>query len=403
MVKRWQKAPFARRSGVLMLLVLGAVAACSAGDDGEGDTKAQVTADGVEVTNVTITPSSGSAAARFTVKTSQSLRFNQIVLAVRDAEERNFDFSRQNDVTVDGTRTFEGTSGELANGDYSAWVAYTLDGSHWKSASAPITFAVGDTGSEKDAGAGTDSGPGKDGGTPTVDSGTTTPPPPPPPGKSLVFDAPFNDTSNWTVGRSSSYPGSTNPGDNKLDYISASNAPDSDGTFRATKRSDGKWDADLVTTEYSSKKFELKPGDELDATVTLGPELGAWPAIWTWGKDLSSGVQSGHGEVDLFEYHPDNVDLLELSNHVSDGHTDYRNSNNVKPGKPFDLKVIFGRSSVDWYINGASIFKDGKGVPANWTAYPIVNISVCAGQYHPAPPSSLSSMSYKVTNFRVYR
>ncbi|WP_394845267.1 hypothetical protein LZC95_50595 [Pendulispora brunnea] len=401
MVKRWQKAPFARRSGVLMLLVLGAVAACSAGDDSDADTQSQVRADGVEVTNVTITPGNGVATARFTVKTSHSLHFNQIVLAVRNAQEEMFDFARQTDVTFNGTRTFEGASGALANGDYSAWIAYTLDGSNWRSASSPITFTVGGPG-KGDAGTGTDSGSGTDAGTPPGDSGTT-PPPPPPAGKTLVFDAPFNDTSNWTVGRSSSYPGATNPGDNKLDYISASNAPDADGTFRAIKRSDGKWDADLVTTEYSQKKFELKPGDELDATVTLGPELGAWPAIWTWGKDLSSGVQPGHGEVDLFEYHPDNVDLLELSNHVSDGHLDYRNSNNVKPGKPFDLKVIFGRSSVDWYINGASIFKDGKGVPANWTAYPIVNISVCAGQYHPAPPSSLSSMSYKVTNFRVYR
>ena len=400
MVKRWQKAPFARRSGVLMLLVLGAVAACSSGDDSNGDTQAQVTADGVEVTNVTITPGSGSATARFTVKASQSLHFSQIVLAVRDAEENMLDFARQTDVTFSGTRTFEGTSDSLANGNYSAWVAYTLDGSNWKSASSPITFTVGGTGST-DAGTGTDSGPqpGQDGGTPPVDSGTTTPPP----GKALVFNAPFNDTSQWTVGRTSSYPGSTNPGDNKLDYISGSNAPDADGTFRATKRSDGNWDADLVTTEYSSKHFELQPGDELDATVTLGPDLGAWPAIWTWGRDLSSGTQSGHGEVDLFEYHPDNLNLLELSNHVSDGHKDYSNANTIKPGQPFDLKVIFGRSSVDWYINGASIFKDGKGVPANWVGYPIVNLSVCAGQYHPAPSSSQTTMSYKVTNFRVYR
>src|SRR5207253_86001 len=86
---------------------------------------------------------------------------------------------------------------------------------------------------------------------------------PPPAGKTLVFDAPFTDTSQWTVGRTSSYPGATNPNDNKLDYLSPSNGPDADGTFRATRRSDGNWDADLVTTEYSAKHFELKPGDEL--------------------------------------------------------------------------------------------------------------------------------------------
>ncbi|WP_394824589.1 hypothetical protein [Pendulispora albinea] len=223
-------------------------------------------------------------------------------------------------------------------------------------------------------------------------------------GKTLVFDAPFNDASQWTVGRSSSYPGPTNPNDNKLDYISPSSAPDPDGTFRATRRSDGKWDADLVTTEYSSKHFELRPNDELQATVTLQGDQGAWPAIWTWGRDLPSGVQPGHGEVDLFEYHADNPNLLELSNHVRESSLYYRNASTIKPGTPFDLKVVFGLSSVDWYVNGTRIFADGKGVPSNWVAYPIVNISVSAGKYnHPTPAPSQTSMSFKVTNFRVYR
>jgi hypothetical protein len=35
---------------------------------------------------------------------------------------------------------------------------------------------------------------------------------------------------------------------------------------------------------------------------------GAWPAIWTW--------RAGGQEIDVFEYHPD---VLELSNHVNSG------------------------------------------------------------------------------------
>jgi len=391
------------RHRVLALGALTVLAACSASEEDFGDgspsdkSSASVTytSDGVGVTNLSLTGAASSASAAFTVNTTRSVTFSQLVLAVRDEAGKNFDFGRQTNLTLSGSRTFNGTSGSLHTGKYTAWVAYTLNGSSWVNVQPTGTFTVGATSTD----AGTSPPPATDAGA-AADS-SAPPPPPPPAGKSVVFDAPFSNTSQWTVGRSSAYPGNTNPGDNKLDYISASNAPDADGTFRAVKRSDGKWDSDLVTTEYSSSHFELKPGDELAATVTLGSELGAWPAIWTWGRDLSSGTQSGHGEVDLFEYHSDNANLLELSNHVREGHLYYTNANTIKPGVPFDLKVIFGLNSVDWYINGTRVFADGKGVPSNWVAYPIVNLSVCAGQYHPAPNGT--SMSFRVTNFRVYR
>ena len=391
MVKRWYEAPVARRSGAMLLLALGTLAACSSSSSNDPESEpavAPITADGVEVTNLSITPGNGSATASFTVNATKSTAFSQIVLAVRDASGGNFDFAHQGNVTFSGSRTFSGTSGSLPNGNYTAQVAYTLNGSTWTNVTPVKSFTIGAAAPDAGSGGGTD-------------SGTTTPPPP---GKTVVFNAAFTDTSQWTVGRTSSYPGATNPNDNKLDYISPSSGPDADGTFRATRRSDGNWDSDLVTTEYSAGHFELKPGDELDATVTLGPEQGAWPAIWTWGRDLAGGTQAGHGEVDLFEYHTNNPNLLELSNHVSDTHLDYTNANAIKPNAPFDLRVVFGSSSVDWYINGTRVFADGKGVPSNWVAYPIVNLSIAAGQYgHSAPSSSQTAMSYKVTNFRVYR
>lgn len=61
----------------------------------------------------------------------------------------------------------------------------------------------------------------------------------------------------------------------------------------------------------------------LEARVRLPTALGAWPAIWTW--------RDGGQEIDVFEYHPDNPDLLELSNHVRSAHHYYRDEA-VRPG-----------------------------------------------------------------------
>ncbi len=239
-------------------------------------------------------------------------------------------------------------------------------------------------------------------------TGVTTLPPrtanaAPPAGKTLIWDGSnFNDTTKWNVGKSSAYPnnGPTNPGDNKLDYIAKTNAP-SNGVFTADKRWDGKWNTDLVTTEYVNNGFELRPGDSVVSQITLNADRGTWPAIWTWGRDFSTGPQSGHGEIDLFEYHGDNPRMLELSNHVREG---YLYADNViTPGVPFELRVDFGLSSVDFYVNNTLIWADAKGVPSSWRAWPIVNISVCAGQWHPAPSSRQTHMEFKVSKFHVYR
>lgn len=236
--------------------------------------------------------------------------------------------------------------------------------------------------------------------TPTTPSPTaTSTPPPPPTGKTVVFDAPFTDTTNWVLGKTSSYPGSppqTNPGDNKLDHLRYG-VPGPAKRFSAQKI-DGVWWTDLVTTEGTSKNFKVKTGDELQTTVTLysANQMGAWPAIWTWG----SGSQGGHGEVDLFEYHPDNPRLLELTNHVT-GSGNYVD-NKITPGVPFNLKVQFLASGVKWYVNDSLVYT-GSGLPSTWSANLIVNMSVVAGQYHPAPPASETSLYFDVENLRVYR
>ncbi|ROQ36278.1 hypothetical protein EDD98_5372 [Streptomyces sp. PanSC19] len=212
----------------------------------------------------------------------------------------------------------------------------------------------------------------------------------------LVLDADFSSVEQWVAGRSWAYPdgGPTNPGDNKLDHLVEDPSYSRTGTFRATRRSDGLWDAGLLTTEGSAEGFQVRAGDVLEARVRLPEETGAWPAIWTW--------LDGGQEVDVFEYHPDNPDLLELSNRVRGRYLYFRDPA-VRPGAWVDLRVEFGARSVVWWVNGARVFADRRGVGRSWRAHLIVNLSVCAGRYHPAPDPDASEMSYEVVELRVYR
>ncbi|MFF8279817.1 beta-glucanase [Streptomyces lateritius] len=211
-----------------------------------------------------------------------------------------------------------------------------------------------------------------------------------------ALTADFSSEEQWVAGRSWAYPngGPTNPGDNKLDHLVADPAYSRSGVFRATRRSDGKWDAGLLTTEGSVEGFMVRAGDVLEARVRLPEETGAWPAIWTW--------RDGGQEIDVFEYHPDNPDLLELSNRVRGGHLYFRDPA-IRPGAWVELRIEFGARSVVWTVNGVTAFSDGRGVGRNWRAYLIVNLSVCAGRYHPPPEEGVSEMSFEVTELRVYR
>ncbi|GHA91424.1 beta-glucanase [Streptomyces termitum] len=220
--------------------------------------------------------------------------------------------------------------------------------------------------------------------------------PTPPPAGEPVFTADFASSEQWVAGRSWAYPGGgpVNPRDNKLDHLVADPAHSRSGTFRATRRRDGLWDTGLLTTEGSAEGFQVRTGDILEARVRLPEETGAWPAIWTW--------RDGGQEVDVFEYHPDNPDLLELSNRVR-GTYRYHRSPEIRPGGWVDLRISFGTRSVVWWVDGRRVFSDGRGVGRSWHAYLIVNLSVCAGRYHPAPDPETREMSFEVSGLRVFR
>ncbi|GAA3387131.1 beta-glucanase [Streptomyces roseoviridis] len=217
-----------------------------------------------------------------------------------------------------------------------------------------------------------------------------------PPAEEPVFTADFASTEQWIAGRSWAYPdgGPVNPQDNKLDHLVEDPDFSRSGVFRAERRPDGLWDTGLLTTEGSPEGFEVRSGDVLEARVRLPEETGAWPAIWTW--------RDGGQEIDVFEYHPDNADLLELSNRVRGAHR-YHRDPSVRPGGWIRLRTEFGARSVVWWLDDVEVFSDGRGVGRRWHAYLIVNLSVCAGRYHPAPDEHTTRMSYEVRDLRVFR
>ncbi|GAA2748342.1 glycoside hydrolase family 16 protein [Kitasatospora cinereorecta] len=246
---------------------------------------------------------------------------------------------------------------------------------------------------------------------PTAPSSTAAPSSPaagsPIPGKALTWSEEFDSAiaygSKWTGDKSSAYRyGNHNPDDNKLDWLSPSNVSVAGGvaTFTAKPSAhtleNGKqaWDTGLLTTEYSSQGFQVKTGDYAETRVKLPAGTGAWPALWTW--------KNGGSEIDSFEYHPDNPNLLELTNHVKSGSKYYTDASAVAKDQWVTIGTYYGANSVDWYVNGKKVFSDGTGVGANWSAYLILNLSLSAGQYHPAAAGS-APITFAADYVRVYR
>ncbi|AUG81123.1 hypothetical protein CFP65_6467 [Kitasatospora sp. MMS16-BH015] len=223
----------------------------------------------------------------------------------------------------------------------------------------------------------------------------------------VVFDAPFSDRTQWAAGVSSAYPPSgRNPGDNKLDRIVPGYGPDGSRftAVRQPSRGRGWWKTPLVTTEGTAGGFELLPGDQLTAECQVLAQQGAWPAIWTWGRDTAPGrPQPGHGEVDVFEYHDDHPRMLELTNHVRPQASEYADGV-VTPGTWFTIGCVFGADSVRWSVDGTEVYADGVGVGPDWRAYPIVSLSVAAGQYgHRRPGPAQQQISWQCRGLMVRR
>lgn len=228
-----------------------------------------------------------------------------------------------------------------------------------------------------------------------------TPAPTPHDGKTVVFNAPYSDTDSWAAGRTSSYPApkgvfQTNPSDNKLDILSPAYARPTDaGVFTATKNpTGGLWQTPFVTTEGSTHAFQVTTGDVVTFDITMNAVNGAWPAVWTW--------REGGNELDLMEYHGDNPTTLEFTNHIRPAAPGYPKV--VTPGRPSHLEVVCAAAGVQWWVDGVNVFTDTGGLPATWSAYLNVNLSISTtNQYHPGPDNGTIKIQEKISNLTVWR
>ncbi|MEY9939803.1 family 16 glycosylhydrolase [Streptacidiphilus sp. MAP5-3] len=374
-------------------------------------TQAQAATPSVSETGLTATTSGNTANVTLTVRSTACTTVRSLGVAVRDASGNNVDFPQwdSNARICPTGLTFHAGSRTFAPGRYTMMGAY-LDAAGWHNLAAK-TLAVGSA-----ATTGTPAPAPKPTSASTPSPAPTSAPSTPAPSSSLpagvatsttpVWDEEFNNPITWGqrwVGTTtSSYQyGDHNPSDNKLDWLDPNDVAVAGGvaTFTAQPSShtleNGRqaWTTGLLTTEGSQEGFQVKTGDYIEARVKLPTQQGAWPALWTW--------KNGNGEIDSFEYHPDNPNLLELSNHVNAAHDYYTDANAIKPGQWVTIGTKYGANSVDWYINGVKVYSDNTGVGANWSAYLILNLSLSAGQYHPAP-SGTEPISFSVDYVRVY-
>ena len=362
------------------------------------------------VTQDKLTPSSMTAGtpatASLKVHSSSCFTARTLGVGVRDAAGHNLDFpgSTYNARICPGGLSITTGSRTLPTGSYTEFGFWQDSAGTWHNlTSHTLTVSAAST-----------TTPAKPTSTPTP-TPTPTPAPTTPatpttspvPGKSLTwsdeFNAPIAWGSRWVGTTSTAFQyGNHNPNDNKLDWLDQNAVSVANGvaTFTATPSShtleNGKqaWTTGQLTTEGSTGGFQVKTGDYAETRVKLPSASGAWPALWTW--------KNGNGEIDSFEYHPDNPNLLELSNHVKTAHDYYTNASTVGPDKWVTIGTYYGANSVDWYVNGVKVYSDGTGVGANWSAYLNLSLSVSAGQYHPGP-SGTAPISFAADYVRVYR
>ena len=213
----------------------------------------------------------------------------------------------------------------------------------------------------------------------------------------VVFEADFSSAGQWVAGYSWAYPdgGPVNPGDDKLDHLVSDPAFSRDGVFRAARRDDGLWDTGLLTTEGSYEGFTVRTGDVLEVSARLPEGLGAWPAVWTW--------RDGGNEVDVFEYHPDNPGVLELSNHVEALRTSIETLRSGPAPKSWCGSSSAPRSVVWSVETGCGSSPTGGASDAGLGSVSDGEPVRVRRPLPPAPDPATTSLSFEVGRLRVYR
>ncbi|QWP78560.1 glycoside hydrolase family 16 protein [Lysobacter sp. K5869] len=268
------------------------------------------------------------------LQSPQTVVYDQIVFAVRDAQGRNFDLGHQNNYSVGASeRTLTG-SGQFPVGQYRYWLSYYAGG-QWTNLAPERTFTVaaapsgGDPAATRPLGAGTN--------------------------WVYTFGDEFNgsavDWNKWADNSSAeSDNGHGNPGNQQLEWNQAANCSISGGALQMLAKRERvvspsgrtyNWTSCLLS---SHKRYNFRFGF-IEARMKLPAASGFWPAFWTF---QAPGAQQWN-ETDVFEYYSDNKRRLYLNQYVI--------QNGAENLDAYPLDIDFD-PSAGWHVYGADIAPD---------------------------------------------
>ncbi|MFD0321680.1 MULTISPECIES: glycoside hydrolase family 16 protein [Lysobacter] len=231
----------------------------------------------------------------------QPVTYDQVVFAVRDASDRNFDLGHQNNYTVGTTQRELTASGQFPAGQYRYWLSYYAGG-QWTNLAPERSFTVA---AAPPGGDPVDSRPLGAGSNWVYKFGDE-------------FTAAAVDWNKWADNSSAeSDNGHGNPGNQQLEWNQAANCSVSNGVLamqakRERVRSPSGRYYDWTSCLLSShKRYNFRYGF-IEARMKLPGVAGFWPAFWTF---QAPGAQQWN-ETDVFEYYSDNKSRLYLNQYV---------------------------------------------------------------------------------------
>jgi beta-glucanase (GH16 family) len=325
------------------------------------------------VSQLKVTPNGSTAAGAFTVNTSHPRIFRRIVLMVRDARGRNYDFVHRSGVTISAARTFSGSRTRLPVGTYRARVAYSLDGARWVNTSPSVTF--------------------------TVSRSWT-----------LAFRDEFNDDALDTAKWRPRYPrpadmAYSNWNNGEAQWYKPANISEGGGSLSLTAR------RERTTSPYSGRTFEYTSGliqskpsfnfryGRMAARMKLPKGSGFWPAFWTWPSD-----EVWPPEIDAMEFVGDKPNLIYQTYHGPNGANGSRVSNPDWTADWHTFSVDWQPGRLTWYVDGIETKTIGEAPTRNM--YLIANLAVANGMRSWGPPPDASTpfpASLRIDYVRVWK
>jgi len=205
--------------------------------------------------------------------------------------------------------------------------------------------------------------------------------------------------ANWYTKAANGRDGTSNPGNQQLEFDQPSNCSVANGVLSLNAKPDSvtiggktyKWSSCLLTTTNS---YKFKYG-YIEVSAKFPAAKGFWPAFWTW-QDKSNNI-SGSGETDGFEYYSDNKTNLYLTQHQGKG-------GECTYAMKFNPTTEFHSYGVDVEPTGTTWYVDGvKACSVTGTTSGLTNIILDNFVYSQIAPAAGSTGSVHFDYVRAWQ